>query len=61
VHRGWIVGRCCRCEQGDVAVLWLGRIHTDHDGAAPFYACDPCIRRLEEMTRAYQQERTDGH
>jgi hypothetical protein len=41
-------------------VLWLGPIHTDHEGAAPFYVCEPCIRRLEAMTRAYQDERPDA-
>jgi hypothetical protein len=51
---------CWRCEQADVAVMWLGPIHTDHEGAAPFYGCEPCIRRLEELTRAYQDERPDA-
>ncbi|MFI6977226.1 hypothetical protein ACIBSV_01405 [Embleya sp. NPDC050154] len=57
MDRRWVVGLCWRCEQVDVPVLWLGPVHTDFEGAGPFYVCEPCIRRLEALVRAYQDQR----
>ncbi|WP_019548648.1 hypothetical protein [Streptomyces sulphureus] len=47
MQRQWIEGgECWRCDRAGVPVLWLGPVQTDA-GTAPFYACDPCVRRIE--------------
>ncbi|MFJ6014437.1 hypothetical protein [Streptomyces sp. NPDC092952] len=50
----WVIGRCWRCELAEVPVIWLGPVHSDgHGGSGPFHACEPCIRRLEELVAEY--------
>ncbi len=48
----WVVGECWLwCGRDDTAVTWLGPV-ISWGTHAPFYACEECIRRLEEQVRA---------
>ncbi|MFG2722806.1 hypothetical protein ACGFW5_31585 [Streptomyces sp. NPDC048416] len=49
----WSVGDCWRCDAVDLPVMWLGPVHCPNEGDAPFHACEPCIRRLEDLVRAH--------
>jgi hypothetical protein len=52
VHgRTWVRGLCWRCEATDRLVLWLGPVQTQW-GTAGLRACEECIQRLEDLTRA---------
>lgn len=42
----WAHGTCWRCDAPDTLVLWLGPVQTIY-GAAGFWVCELCIRRLE--------------
>lgn len=52
VHRTWITGHCWRCDEPDVPVLWLGPVQSLEQGDAPFYCCQPCVRRLARLGEA---------
>ncbi|WTX99952.1 hypothetical protein OG234_13040 [Streptomyces sp. NBC_01420] len=43
----WVTGECWRCDGADIPVMWLGPVQSDQHGHAPFWACAPCVRRLE--------------
>jgi hypothetical protein len=51
--REWVTGQCWRCDDTDLPVLWLGPVQSQDYGHAPFYACEPCARRLEALVLAY--------
>lgn len=51
----WVPGLCWRCEATDRPVLWLGPVHTRY-GTSPFYACEACIARLEDLVFAEGQQ-----
>ncbi len=53
----WVVGSCWRCDGVGLPVMWLGPVHTTDHGSGPFYACDPCIRRLERLVAKYGARR----
>ncbi|MFD5556655.1 hypothetical protein ACFWIA_22780 [Streptomyces sp. NPDC127068] len=53
IVRTWRVGDCWRCENRGIDVLWLGPVQTVH-GTAPFFTCEPCLRRLEQLVFAHQ-------
>ncbi|GAA2446188.1 hypothetical protein [Streptomyces macrosporus] len=47
----WVVGDCWLwCRRTDTAVTWLGPV-ISWGTHAPLYACEECIRRLEEQVR----------
>ncbi|WP_409469707.1 hypothetical protein [Streptomyces sp. HC307] len=53
----WVTGDCwLGCERTGVPVLWLGPVQRDGQ-AAPFYACEPCLKRLKARAVAYFMER----
>ncbi|WP_284576882.1 hypothetical protein [Streptomyces sp. 2P-4] len=52
----WDAGRCWRCEADDVPVIWLGPVQTQEHGAGPFAACEPCIRRLEQLVETHHMQ-----
>lgn len=56
VHRTWITGHCWRCDEPDVPVLWLGPVQSLEQGGAPFYCCQPCVRRLEALFSSYPRQ-----
>jgi hypothetical protein len=37
--------------------MWLGPAQSEDNGHAPFYACEPCVRRLEELIAAHNSRR----
>ncbi|WP_086824833.1 hypothetical protein [Streptomyces sp. NRRL B-24572] len=45
----WTTGRCWKCEEEDLPVLWLGPAHSADHGHAPLYTCEPCIQRIEAL------------
>jgi hypothetical protein len=38
--------------------MWLGPVHNQDQGVALFYACNPCMERLETLVQDYHQRRT---
>ncbi|MCX4550634.1 MULTISPECIES: hypothetical protein [unclassified Streptomyces] len=55
MKRTWSTGQCWRCERPDVPVLWLGPVQSLEQGEAPFYCCEPCVRRLEALVKAHNR------
>ncbi|MFF4391418.1 hypothetical protein ACFY0G_32215 [Streptomyces sp. NPDC001552] len=49
----WRVGCCWRCEGDSLPVIWIGDVANPDFGHAPFYACAPCMDRLEALLRAH--------
>ncbi|GAA2392581.1 hypothetical protein GCM10010420_16460 [Streptomyces glaucosporus] len=48
----WVLGDCWLwCRRTGTAVTWLGPV-TSWGTHAPLYACEECIRRLEEQVRS---------
>ncbi|MEU6928916.1 hypothetical protein AB0A05_07105 [Streptomyces sp. NPDC046374] len=33
--------------------MWIGDVQNRDLGHVPFYACEPCMQRLEELMRAH--------
>ncbi|MFV0131671.1 hypothetical protein ACLGI4_28945 [Streptomyces sp. HMX112] len=60
MERTWEVGECWRCDAIGVPVLWLSPVTSGDHGHAPFYACAPCVRRLEDRVLAHQVRRDDS-
>lgn len=53
----WITGDCwLGCGRTEVLVIWLGPVQWDGQHA-PFYACEPCLDRLQAQALAYFMER----
>ncbi|NSC22351.1 hypothetical protein FM076_14615 [Streptomyces albus subsp. chlorinus] len=55
--RQWVTGECWMRDAVDVPVLWFGPVHSHAHGTVPFYACEPCIRRLEARASASNARR----
>ncbi|WP_185303032.1 hypothetical protein [Streptomyces finlayi] len=51
------MGLCWRCDDADVAVMWLGPVQRQDHGHAPMHACEPCVQRLEVLVREYNAQR----
>jgi hypothetical protein len=37
-------------------VFWLGPVQSLRQGNAPFFCCEPCIQRLEQLAAAYNSQ-----
>ncbi|MFD3998386.1 hypothetical protein [Streptomyces sp. NPDC058583] len=53
----WVIGQCWRCDGSGISVMWLGPVHSEDHGSGPFYACEPCIQRLEALVGEYGARR----
>ncbi|MDP5309398.1 hypothetical protein P8A19_41030 [Streptomyces poriferorum] len=40
-----------------MSVMWLGPVQNKRHGQGPFYACDPCMRRLEDRVAEFAARR----
>ncbi|MER6145917.1 hypothetical protein ABT174_38905 [Streptomyces sparsogenes] len=57
MQRRWACGDCWLwCERTGIPVLWLGPVQWEGQHA-PLYACQSCLRRLEEKLAAAQVRR----
>ena len=56
-QRIWVMGTCWRCDQDGLPVMWLGPVHTSA-GDGPFFACEACIARLEQLVRTHLRPST---
>ncbi|MFJ7586929.1 hypothetical protein ACIQZO_05955 [Streptomyces sp. NPDC097617] len=49
----WVVGACWRCDANGLPVMWIGDVQSRDLGHVGFYACEPCMQRLEALIRAH--------
>lgn len=56
----FVIGQCWRCDATGVPVMWLGPVSSEDHGHGPFYACEPCMRRLEELVAEYVGRRSSA-